>query len=58
VQVLSLVAAAALTVIDEGGPKFCPRCGERCYGAVEIEQHNRDVHNFGPVATTTWGAEP
>lgn len=36
----------------------CPRCGDRLYSPAETEQHNRDVHNFGPVETTRWGAEP
>lgn len=36
----------------------CPRCGDRLYTEAETEQHNRDVHGFGPTLTTSWGAEP
>jgi len=36
----------------------CPLCQEQLYSPAETEQHNRDVHNVGPVETTSWGAEP
>jgi hypothetical protein len=40
------------------GPDRCPACGEPLYSPAETEAHNRQVHNVGPVATTSWGAEP
>lgn len=41
----------------QAGPDRCS-CGELLYSPAEAEAHNRQVHNVGPVATTSWGAEP
>lgn len=55
---LAHMASAAIAPGRPAPVDRCPRCGEPVYSPAETEQHNRDVHNVGPVASTSWGAEP
>jgi hypothetical protein len=61
VQVLAArrdaIRNATLARIQGKGDR-CPLCQEPLYSPAETEAHNRLHHGVGPVATTSWGAEP